>query len=618
MSFYRNIMAGLFAAFALVTYGHVHESLTDPYQIYQKHYEAIGGLDKVKAEKTSYFEGTFTMAGLQGTIRQWAEVPIRKRTEVDLKVVKQTMGDNGRFSWVVDPNGKVQIERDEVTIRRREVEGLLAIYDHLNRDSDHFRLTFEGISEVGAVDCYVVKIANNIDENIRLEYFDTSSYYLQKSVAIETDREIHILYSDFREADGIIRASRQEIEILPIGHKQTIQVTQYQSNLEIESSLFEPPQKDVQDFQFLDGESAEDVSFQYIANHLFILVKINCEERLWCLDTGASVTVIDSDYASELGLELEGNLKGYGARSTVELSLVTIPSYSIQGIQFNEQRVAAIDISGLFEKGLGLEVAGVLGYDFLSRFVTKVDYANEKLSFYHPERFRYQGEGEVFDTPTKDRLFQVAMTVDGRYSGDWCLDIGAGGMSFYYPFAEENGLLDIEGIEGLAGGAGGYHNVRVSEFQSIEFAGYTVEKPLISIPLQKGGAFGSREGIGNAGNNLFRHFVLYFDYEHQQVIVEKGRDFDREFPRDKSGLQLWLSEDDSVEVMFVSPDTPAEEAGFKEGDTIQSINGIGVGYLDGLIAIRELLREEAGTEYRFGVLRNGEKREIELELQDLF
>jgi len=555
----------------------------------------------VKAEKTSYFEGTIEVVGLEGTIRQWTMKPILKRQEVDLLVFTQTVGDNGRFSWMVDQNGKLQIKKDEATVKRRKVEELLATYDHLDPGSRHFRLTFEGIQLVGDVDCYTVKIANNINEDIRLEYINTSNFYLEKSITMETDHEVHTLHSDFRDVNGVMIPFRQDIEILPIGQKQTIQLSQYESNIEIEASLFEPPQEDVEDFQFVNGESAEDVPFEYTADHLFLEVNINCNERLWCLDTGASATVIDVGYASELGLESVGEAKGYGARGTVEFSFVTLPPYSIQGIQFTEQKVVAGEISGLFKKALGLDVVGVLGYDFLSRFVTRVDYADEKLSFYHPEKFEYEGKGEVLEAPVKDGLFQVPMTVDGEYSGAWSLDIGAGGVSFYYPFAEEHGL-----------------GTRVSQFQLIEFAGHAIENPLISVPLQKGGALASREGIGNVGNSVFRHFVLYFDYGRQQVIVEQGREIDRGFPRDKSGLQLWLLEDERIGVMFVSPNTPADKGGFREGDIVQSINRIDVDHFGGLIAIRELFEEEAGTQYEVEVVRDGKLMRLTLKLEDLY
>jgi C-terminal processing protease CtpA/Prc len=131
------------------------------------------------------------------------------------------------------------------------------------------------------------------------------------------------------------------------------------------------------------------------------------------------------------------------------------------------------------------------------------------------------------------------------------------------------------------------------------------------------GAFSGGELVGNLGNTLFRHFVLYLDYENQQVVVEKGDDFGTEFPWDRSGLQLWRPEE-ACEVLYVSPGTPADEAGFHEGDTVLSINGIDVERFGGLLEFRTMLREEAGTEYLFEIERDGKRKGLRLVLRDLF
>ena len=60
------------------------------------------------------------------------------------------------------------------------------------------------------------------------------------------------------------------------------------------------------------------------------------------------------------------------------------------------QTVAVIDMSELLRR-MGLDVVGILGFDFLSRFVTKVDYANQLISFYDPDSFKYTGNGHNID-----------------------------------------------------------------------------------------------------------------------------------------------------------------------------------------------------------------------------
>jgi hypothetical protein len=593
------------------------ETLSDPYEILGQHYEAVGGLEKLKSDSTTHFEGRISLFGMEGTVKQWSKPPYRQRQEISLPAFEYVSGDNGDFAWVVDQNGKLQVKKDDTSLKKREVEALMDLYEHLDPESGVFTLALEGIEQVAGEECYAIRISNSISESEKLVYIRTADFYQVKSVVIEPDHEMHILSSDFREVDGLLVPFKQEMEILPIGQKQSLEILTYEVNIDIDPERFEPPAEDVEDFRFLNGQSAENIPFEHLGNHIYLDVNLQCEKRRWCLDSGAGMSVIDSTFASELGLETSGESKAYGAGATVRMGFVTLPPYSVEGIEFDEQRAATLPLSGLFHK-IGIDVSGILGYDFLSRFVTKIDFANQTLSFYRPDDFEYEGAGTVLDAPLKHNLFRVPMTVDGKYSGDWALDIGAGGASFLYPFAEKEGLLDVPGVDGLSGGAGGYFKTRVAKFESVDLGGFTLTGQLMALPLQEGGALGNLKGIGLLGNNILRHFVLYLDYERQQVILEKGGDFGKDFPVDKSGLNLVVSQDDEIKVFFVSPETPAEKAGFRTGDVVESINGIPVEHLDGLLAIKELLKSDAGTEYKFEVLREERPQSLRLRLEDLF
>jgi len=592
--------------------------LTDPYQILDKHFEAIGGLEKIKAVESSYSEATVAMAGLEGTIKQWNAEPNLSRQEFDLKVFRETSGDNGKFSWSVDANGKVQIRKDEQTLKRRDVAKLMAEYDYINPDSKNFTLSFEGVEKISDADCYVVKIGNSINDDETLNYYDVSTFYNVKTLGITPDMQTHALHSDFREVDGVIMAFQEKIEMLPVGQKLSIQIVKYEANPEIDPNLFEPPGEDVKDYEFTGGGAFEIVPFQYIGEHLYIMVNINGKERLWILDTGASMTCISRRFADELGLEAKGEMKGSGAGNTVEVAFTTLPAYSIEGIKFNPQQVAVLDIAMFFDR-FGMDVAGIMGFDFLSRFTSKVDYTNRTLTFYEPGEFTYSGDGNVIDAPLQGNMFTAPITVDGKYTGRCTIDLGAGSDNIHYAFATENGFQERDGIEKYGMGAGGEFREKRLKFSSMEFGGYIINDPLVDIPLDKlAGAFGSKEIMGNLGNTLFRHFVLYLDYADQKMYIEKGGDFGKDFPTDHSGLQVWFNEQKQYEVRHASPGTPAEKAGLAKGDIIESINGIDTEYFGGYEAVVDLLCEEPGTRYEFNILRDGEKKKIKLKLADLF
>ncbi len=593
------------------------QGLTDPYEILERHYEAIGGLERLKSEGPYSLEGTLSVAGLTGTIRHLSGGPGIHRTEVDLGIIKQTTGDNGEVSWEVDANGRVTLVRDEAALRRRDLMLRMERYEHLEPDSEIFVVTFEGTETVEGSECYVVRAANTIDESYTLMCVDTMSFLIRKTVDARNNDESHTLHHDYREANGILRPFVDVTTDQRIGQTQTVEIIGYEPNPSFDPSVFDPPAEDADDYSFVGGETSVDVPFRFIERHIFLPVTMGGRELLWVLDTGASSSVIDSEFAADLGLEPEGKVKGVGAGSTVDVSFVTLPAFSVPGIEFAEQTAAVIGISGLFERTADLKIGGILGYDFLSRFVTRVDYANALLTFHEPSSFVYEGDGVTLDAPLSGNIFGVQAIVDGEHSGWWTLDLGAGGVSFHYPYAEEHGFLDRNGVEVIGFGAGGRIESRLLRFESIEFAGFEVEASRIACPVQQVvGAFGGSERIGNVGNTLLRHFVLYLDYENQQVTVEKGDDFGLDFPVDRSGLQLWRTDEGELEVFHFAPGTPAEDAGFAVGDIVTSIDGIDAADLD-LVSIRELLRGDSGTEHTFGILREGRGSSAKLVLRDI-
>ncbi len=589
----------------------------DPRGVLLKYYEAVGGLEKLKKIRSGYIEGETVFDGLEGRFRTWEEIPLKYRHEEDYTVIKQVSGDNGETNWSVDTNGKVQIHRDEETIKRRRVKALLEVYDHMEPGTKNFIMTYERDGRAGEIDCHVIKMANIINDDYMFFFIDKKNYYAVKTIIKQPDVEIHTLYSDFRRKEGILIPFHEETDILPREKKETIQLERYDFNVKADSALFEPPAKDVKDFEFANGGYSAEIPLTFVENNIYLPATINGETRLWLLDNGASMTIIDADYAKKLGLTPEGEIKGFGIASVFDFSFVTLPGYQVGDIHFSSQKIYSY--KGLSERLYDSDIVGIMGHDFLSRFVVKIDYAGRTLSFYHPDRFEYKGEGRVVDAPLRNKIFSLPATVDDKYNGRWTLDIGAFDVSFHYPYAKENGLLERKGVERISADLGGQHGERTVRFRSMEIGGYRVLNPLINIPLNMGkGSNVSREIIGNIGNTLLRHFTVYLDYKRQRVIIEKGKDFERSFPEDKSGMLIGRTGDGHPEIVFIAPGTPSEKAGFLKGDIILRVNGMDAASLGGTIGARNLFLEEAGMEYNIEVIRAGSRQELKLTLEDLF
>ncbi len=591
---------------------------SDPYEILNKNIAASGGLERLKAERSQYVEGTLAIAGLAGTMKIWTQKPDFSRNEVDLKVLRITQGENADGQWVLDSNGKLQLitKRDEASLKRKDVKRRMAEYEFLDPKSTVFKVEAAGMDTANGVNCYIVKISNTINSDVQTNFINSSTFLLERAISNEGDESSDSYFGDYRDVGGLKVAHYTKQTSLLTGQVQEITITKYESNPVIAATFFDPPQETKKDYRFVNGNSAENVPFRFSGNHIYMPVTVNCKERYWVLDTGASMSVIGSKFAKELGLETAGNMKGGAANSTVDVQFATLPPFSVKGIEFDAQQIAVIDLEPL-NKLINIQIDGILGFDFLSRFVTKVDFAHELVSFYDPKTFSYVGDGTKLDVHLKDGVFVTKATLDGAHSGTWLCDLGASGMSLEGAYAKRSGFLDRNGIESMGRGAGEAYRSKRVMCDSISFAGYTLKKPRLHFPIDKIDTVSAPDEIGNLGNTLFRNFVLYVDYANEQMIVEQGDKFGIEFPDDRSGLQLIRGDNDGIDVWFVSPKTPAAEAGLKEGDRLVTINDIAIEHLGGIESVRNILSGDAGSKLRVAVKRAGKELQLSLVLKEL-
>lgn len=614
----------VFCAVAWAAVGASAQNLIeDPHDILRRHYQAVGGVEQLKAVKSVYMEGSLDLigTGLAGTFTRWSTDLMRYRTEVDLGAIRQIDGDNGSYRWVVDHNNKLQLRRDSVTLRERLLDSLRAVYEELNPKSRWFTIELSGMGEVGPAACYILKTSNSVSETVRYDYYDRSTFYLLRSVSITLDDTTTTNFSDYRPVGRIYRPFNQTSTTNPPGMTQKVVFSRIEHDVPTAATLFEPPHDDVRDFVFENGVSAERIPFENIENHIYLPVVVDGDTGLWILDSGAGSTVVDRDYALKHGIELEGEIKGQGAGNVVDVSFGRLPAFSLPGVSFASQRVAVIDLNGMIGRLLGFRVAGILGYDFLSRLVTRVDFASSDLSFFDPKAFTYTGNGVVIDASlSKANILLVPLTVDGITQGVWSLDLGATNTSFNYPWARDNGYLSRPGIDAIAYGAGGGFDVRYLKVDSVYFAGFAVPELVLSCPVQAGaGALAGGEQTGNIGNTLLRHFTLYLDYENQKVIVEQGGDYGKKLPPEFiSGLQLSLDDSGRVTVHNAMKGTSAEDAGIQSGDIIIAVGGKTPEQLGGLVAVREAIQGELGTKVPVDLLRNGKKIKVTLSRFDPF
>src|SRR6185503_2913426 len=90
----------------------------------------------------------------------------------------------------------------------------------------------------------------------------------------------------------------------------------------------------------------------------------------------------------------KGTIEAMGAGAgTLQATFLSGIGFELPGARVTDQTVVAVPLGGLTPHE-GRLIEGILGYDFMSRFVVDVDYANRKIRLYDPASWVYEGEGD--------------------------------------------------------------------------------------------------------------------------------------------------------------------------------------------------------------------------------
>jgi predicted aspartyl protease len=140
-------------------------------------------------------------------------------------------------------------------------------------------------------------------------------------------------------------------------------------------------------FRLRKGGSDYDLNwtqFEYIKDSHLVGVPVHINGKGpfdFVLDTGAGNTCITPELASQIGLEpkqVHGIARGVGG--DVQLELASVDTLSVGETKISHSQMVVIDLSKVSPKGTLIE-NGIIGYDFLSRFETVIDYPNKRFSF---------------------------------------------------------------------------------------------------------------------------------------------------------------------------------------------------------------------------------------------
>ena len=593
--------------------------------VVDKFITATGGRAAFDSIRTIHVRGTLSAFGLTGRIEVWLEAPNHRSTEVALGPLTLRDGCDGTHAWRTDPSGKA------IVLDGKDLDEALGStwFDNdrwLTADQGGGNVTLAGVERDSTGNWTVLEVAPPAGR-VRRIYLDSKTWLIGRIVSKNDQMTITATQSDYRTVAGRKVAFRTLQQVAGMAaNDAAITTDSMWVNVPVATSHFAlPGPAQGSGVQWLKNPGVAHLPFTYSAKHVWLRASVNGRPPAdFIYDTGASLSVLDSAYAASIGVASEGRIQGQGAGSTGSGAFASLSSLRVQGedgdgIEIKDSKVAVLNLNDVLEPFFWRATAGIVGFDFIVRFVNEVDFDHHTLTFYDPAKFAYQGKGTAIPMTLAGHVPAVKFTLDGKYGGDFRIDVGSGStVDLHGPFVKKNGIERLIGtpIEVMGGGFGGTFTSKLGRAKSLAVGPYSWERPLVSISGVESGALSSEDYAGNVGNQILERFKCTVDYERRQLYLEPGAQYQKTDSFSRSGLQLAKYEDE-VHAARVTPGSPAAKAGIESGDVIVTIagkpaTGYTVDEADGLLDTGP-----AGSKVKLELMRGGKKKSVTVTLKDM-
>jgi PDZ domain-containing protein/aspartyl protease len=593
-------------------------------QVVDRYVAAIGGRAAVAAEQSVHTKCTIEAFAFRGTLETWTQRPDRTASQTALGPFTLKDGYDGAKAWRIDQNGKLSL-RDGKDLEDEKGSAWFENGRWLDADQGGGSITVRG-QERDSTGAWVVLEVKGPVGRVRALWFNTTTHLLDRVVTKSDQHTLTTRLSDYRNTGGILRPHRQEASVADLpANNLTVTVDSLWVNEATDPARFAAPETAVADFRFLQGTGPARLPMRYGERHVWVKASIDGgPPEDFILDTGASVSLLDSAWAAAHGIAAEGRMQAVGAGAAGEVRFAKVASIRVTGpdgggVEIVGQKLAVLALNRFVAPFFWRDAAGVLGYDFISRFVVEIDYDAGTLTLFDPKRFTYAGKGTGVPITMSGHIPVVKAKLDGRYEGEFRLDVGSGStVDLHGPFVKKHGLRDKlpKTVAILNGGFGGTFVSHIGRMKKMEIGPYSWTSPLVILSGAETGGLASEDYAGNIGNEIFERFRCTLDYEHRMLYLEPGKRFRKADRFSRAGVQL-ARFGDTVRAMQVLAGSAAATAGIQDGDEVVSVDGKPIlSWTQD--ALTEMFEQGAtGEKHTLGLLRDGKKSTATVTLKEI-
>jgi hypothetical protein len=212
--------------------------------ILAKHYEACGGLAKLKALNTMRVTGSMTMGpGMEAPFTMERKRPGMRRMEFTIQGMTGIQAFDGAKTWSLMPfmgkkDPEVGTDEDNKNaLDDADFDGALVDY----KTKGH-TIELMGKEPVEGADAYKLKVTKK-NNNIEYDYLDAETYLLVKTEGKikrrGTEMDGETTYSDYKDVDGLMQPFSMEVGTKEM--KQKLAFSKIELNVPLDDARFAVP-----------------------------------------------------------------------------------------------------------------------------------------------------------------------------------------------------------------------------------------------------------------------------------------------------------------------------------------------------------------------------------------
>lgn len=380
-------------------------------------------------------------------------------------------------------------------------------------------------------------------------------------------------------------------------------------------------------FLMHEGARKTEIPFELVSSLIVVSARLNGGPELkFILDTGVRTCIIlDKSITDLLRIKYSRkyNIRGMGQKrvtayvaSHLHLALGSTEGHNLSALVLEEDHLQ-------LRNTLGLDIHGIIGYEFFSRFVVRIDYTDHQITLYSPQKFRRPRRFTILPLSLEDTKPYLTVRLicgDTSMQAKLMVDTGASHQLMLEPH-RLRAIPEPQVDDVLGRGLGGEITGKVARVNLLQLGRYPLRQvvtdfpdphfymdTLITSPYPRNGTL---------GGGLLSKFTVIFNFPKGEMMLRKNSNFKALNAYNLSGLTLTAKGLDlkEFEVSHVRKNSAAGQAGIQPGDIITHIYHSPATSRT-LYQLQELLNSRPGKKIKLTLSRQGILYQKVLRLRD--